>query len=153
MTKMPNASENRPGTDLLDINVWLALVDGNHVFHQSAEHYWNEQTAERIAFCRVTMLGFLRLSSQPRVLSRALFPAEAWRAYRSFIALPEVRFLAEEDSLEQHFADLTLHTTVPAGIWTDAYLAAFAISSGSRLVSFDSDFHSFPEANFLQLTP
>lgn len=150
---MSNASENRPGTDLLDINVWLALVDGNHVFHQAAESYWNEQTVERIAFCRVTMLGFLRLSTQPRVLSRPLLPVEAWGAYRSFIALPEVRFLAEADGLERQFETLTLRSTRPPSIWTDAYLAAFAISSGSRLVSFDSDFHSFPEVHFLQLTP
>jgi predicted nucleic acid-binding protein len=29
------------------------------------------------------------------------------------------------------------------GHWTDAYLAAFAVSSGARLVTFDSDFGRF----------
>jgi predicted nucleic acid-binding protein len=38
-------------------------------------------------------------------------------------------------------------------MWTDAYLAAFAITSGSRLVSFDADFARFPGLHFLHLKP
>jgi toxin-antitoxin system PIN domain toxin len=140
-------------TDLPDINVWLGLVDGNHALHSGATRYWKEKAAPQIAFCRVSMLGFLRLSTHPRVLSRTLSHEEAWRAYRNFLALPEVGFLVEPERAEQEFSALTFPSALPHRLWTDAYLAAFAIAGGCRLVSFDGDFRRFPGLDFLQLTP
>lgn len=140
-------------TDLLDINVWLALVDENHLHHAPARDYWNQHKADRVAFCRVSMLGLLRLSTQPRVLSRALDNAEAWTIYRRYLALPTISFLAEPTNLEQHFAALTLTANLPSPMWTDAYLAAFALASKSRLVSFDGDFKRFARLDFLHLKP
>lgn len=137
--------------DLLDINVWLALVDENHLHHAPARDYWNQQKADQVAFCRISMLGLLRLSTQPRVLSRALTHAEAWAIYKRYLALPPVSFLAEPTNLETHFAALTLPADLPQRMWTDAYLAAFAMASKSRLVSFDGDFKRFEGLDFLHL--
>ena len=39
----------------------------------------------------------------------------------------------------------------PNRLWTDAYLAAFAITTGCRLVSFDADFQRFPALLLLHL--
>ena len=139
--------------DLLDINVWLALIDENHLHHAPASAYWHQRKADRVVFCRVSMLGLLRLSTQPRVLSRALTHDEAWAIYRRYLALPAVSFLAEPINLEQHFAALTLSTDLPSRMWTDAYLAAFALASKSRLVSFDGDFMRFAGLDFLHLKP
>ena len=36
-------------------------------------------------------------------------------------------------------------------MWTDSYLAAFALASKSRLVSFDGDFNCFAGLDFLHL--
>ena len=55
--------------DLLDINVWLALADENHQHHCRARLYWEKESAARLAFCRVTMLGFLRLATHPRAMN------------------------------------------------------------------------------------
>lgn len=139
--------------DLLDVNVWLALVDENHTHHRAASHYWNEQIGAQTAFCRVSMLGFLRLSTQPRVLSRTLSHHEAWHIYRRYLAIPEVWFLTEPESTELHLATLTLTDSMPHRLWTDAYLAAFALATGCRLVSFDRDFQCFPGLDFLHLAP
>jgi toxin-antitoxin system PIN domain toxin len=138
--------------DLLDINVWLALVDENHQHHPSTRDYWTHHKADHVAFCRISMLGLLRLSTQPRVLSRALNNEEAWTIYRQYLALPPVKFLADPPNLEQHFAALTLTADFPHRMWTDGYLAAFALASKSRLVSFDGDFKRFTGLNFLHLT-
>ena len=46
--------------DLLDVNVWLALVAQAHSHHQRAGAYWEKEAAACSAFCRVTQLGFLR---------------------------------------------------------------------------------------------
>lgn len=112
---------------------------------------WNNQLYQQAAFCRITMLGLSRLSTQPRVLSRPLTHEEAWDIYRQYLANPAVCFLDEPTSTEAQFAALTLAGAMPQRHWTDAYLAAFAIAADCRLVSFDSDFHRFPRLNYLHL--
>jgi len=139
--------------DIPDINVWLALTDHNHVHHASAARYWEEIAAPELAFTRITMLGLLRLSTQPRVLSRTLTPAEAWIVYHDFTALSHIQFLAEPATLDAHFQTLTAQAALPHRLWTDAYLAAFAMAGGCRLVSFDADFARFPGLDFLHLSP
>jgi toxin-antitoxin system PIN domain toxin len=139
--------------DIPDVNVWLALVDQNHFHHNAAASYWENTAATQVAFTRVSMMGFLRLSTQPRVLSRTLTPPEAWELYRQFLADPNHCLLQEPASLDHHFAALTTQATLPHHLWTDAYLASFAIACGCRLVSFDADFVRFPGLNFLHLKP
>jgi toxin-antitoxin system PIN domain toxin len=137
--------------DIPDINVWLALVDQNHLHHSTAANYWEDIADTEVAFTRVSMMGFLRLSTQPGVLSRTLTTPEAWELYRQFLAAPDHCLLQEPASIDHHFAALTTLTTLPHRLWTDAYLAAFAIASGCRLVSFDADFAIFPGLRFLHL--
>src|SRR5579872_6731962 len=57
--------------DLPDINLWLALSVGDHAHHERAERYWYDESAEEIAFCRITALGFLRLCTNSSVMSGA----------------------------------------------------------------------------------
>lgn len=150
---MPTALANFSDVDLLDINVWLALVDENHSLHSAAVRYWQEEAGETVAFCRVSMLGFLRLSTQRRILSRPLLHEEAWLVYRKFLSLAEVRFLSEPEGIEEKMAAFTRSPDAPHHLWTDAYLAAFAVAAGCRLVSFDGDFARFVGLDFLHLKP
>jgi toxin-antitoxin system PIN domain toxin len=140
-------------TDLLDVNVWLALVDENHAHRSAALHYWRNEASELIAFCRVSMLGFLRLSTLRGVLSSPLTPERAWAVYGEYLQEPGVAFLSEPSEVEKRLAAFSLQPSFRPQLWTDAYLAALALSSGCRLVSFDSDFRAFDGLNFLHLTP
>ena len=138
--------------DLLDINVWLALADENHQHHRRACLFWEAESAARLAFCRVTMLGFLRLATNKKAMNGLPFSVQqAWLSYRSFRELPEVELLVEPSTLESILATWTNQPNFPVSHWTDSYLAALALSTGSRLVSFDSDFHRFNELSFLHL--
>lgn len=70
------------GIDVPDLNLWLALADPDHEHHDRARFYWETESALEIAFCRVTMLGFLRLLTNTRVMHGApMSSAEAWEAY------------------------------------------------------------------------
>ncbi len=141
-----------PDIDLPDINVWLALTDEDHQHHRRARQYWESEGAPKLAFCRVTMLGLLRLATNAKVMHKRPFtPAEAWKIYRDFIALPEVFFLAESTDIEAQLAAYSESATFRPHRWTDAYLAAFAYIAGCRLVSFDADFHVFSDLEFLHL--
>ena len=138
--------------DLPDINVWLALVDKRHVHHAAAAHYWFDTSVRSRAFCRITANGFLRLSSNANVLPNPLSPHEAWITYRQFLLLPIICWLPEPPTLDDSYCALTCTPGFIHRLWTDAYLAAFAISSQCRLVSFDGDFNRFAGLDFLHLS-
>ena len=77
--------------------------------------------------------------------------SEAWNAYRAFRAVPEVEMLGEPSKLEATMTKLTDCFDFPSSRWTDPYLAAVALSTNSRLVSFDADFQSIQSLVFLHL--
>ena len=163
MTKTPDITPHampnpRPELDLLDINVWLALVDENHAHHNRARRYWEDESATQIAFTRVTMLGLVRLLTNRAAMSNHPFsPREAWQAYRAFRALPEVVWIGDLDE-DANAADALIEgwlmdeaTGFSPTQWADAHLASMAGTYGCRLVSFDSDFHKFQPLSFLHL--
>lgn len=134
--------------DLPDVNVWVALASPTHQFHASARTYWETQGPGGVAFCRVTMMGMLRLITDPKVMNGVPFSIpEAWEVYQTFRSFPEVQFFAESPELEAYFRSLEFSHK----LWTDAYLAAFAMAGGYRIVSFDTDFGRFPDLDWLLL--
>jgi uncharacterized protein len=150
-TRRGTRSASARSGDLPDLNVWLALAIAEHPHHESTQVYWHKLAAERIWFCRVTMLGLVRLLAQPKVMGRAALRLEqAFDAYRRFSELPEVGMQPEPVDCEAQLRRL-LKPDTPARLWTDAYLAAFAASAGLRLVTFDRDFARFGDVARLQL--
>jgi hypothetical protein len=140
--------------DLPDLNLWLALIDADHEHHARARRYWEHEAAADIAFCRVTMLGLLRLLTNARVMHGAPFTApEAWDAYRAFASLPEVGFIEDSLAAEKRFELWSRRPEFPAHGWTDAWIAALAASAGARVVSFDAVFSVYSDLQFLQLRP
>lgn len=142
--------------DLLDVNVWVALADENHTHHQKAREYWVNQSAPKIAFTRVTMLGMIRLLINPVVMQNKPFAlAEAISAYKAFRALPEVIWLDEEQKTAAHvdstLAQWAASDKLTPQVWTDSYLASLAIATECRIVSFDGDFKRFNGLSLLRL--
>jgi uncharacterized protein len=142
----PNVARvaHSPLGDLPDINLWIALLNTQHPHHSAAKHYWETAAAGRIAFCRVTMMGLLRLSTNKVVMGGAPYtPQEAWQAYQAVVALPEIHFLAEPVGIEVLMQTLSTSASFRRDDWTDAYLAAFAQLSNQRMVSFDKGFANY----------
>jgi toxin-antitoxin system PIN domain toxin len=139
--------------DLPDLNVWLALLNANHPHHAAAKRYWEDDAASRIAFCRITMLGLLRLSTNNAVMGGKPYRVdEAWQAYRAAAALPEVSFVAEPQGIDALMQEHSAAPSFRSTDWTDAYLAAFAQLAGLRLVSFDKGFANYQGLDWLPLT-
>ena len=141
--------------DLPDVNVWLALAVIEHPHHAAAADYWQRGAAPQLWFNRVTMLALVRLLCQPKVMgpAAALELTRAIDVYRGFAALPEVGLQREPDACDAELQRLAApaHPPLPARLWTDAYLAAFAITAGLRLVTFDRDFDRFAGLHVLRL--
>lgn len=138
--------------DLPDVNVWLALSAVDHPHHERARHYWYEESGERLAFCRVTALGLLRLSTNASAMNgHPLTVAQAWQVYHDFRSLPDVLLVEEPEGCEIWLERWALGSRPSPRQWTDAYLAAFASSAGFRMVSFDGDFTRFDTLDLLRL--
>lgn len=141
-----------PEVDLPDVNVWLALSASEHPFHQRARAYWQQSARERLAFCRVTMLGFLRLVGNATVMGgQPLSAHEGWSAYRAWRGLDAIAFAQEPGGCDALLAAWADHGLITPRLWTDAYLAAFAVTGAYRLVSFDRDFERFERLDWLRL--
>lgn len=123
---------------LPDVNVWLALTFDSHVHHPAAKKWFDAISGETCLFCRTTQQGFLWLSTNPSVFgNHALTMADAGQKYDILQSDPCVSYIEEPLTLELHWRNFTSQSSHSPNVWTDAYLAAFAIASNCELVSFD----------------
>ena len=136
--------------DLPDVNVWLALVHAGHPHHAAARRWWEARRAP-VWFCRVTMLGLVRLLAQPRVMGEAALDAHvALDVYADLVARPGVGLCPEAPGCDAAYQSLVT-PALPSRLLTDAWLAAFAVSARLRLVTFDRDFARFAGLERLEL--
>jgi len=136
--------------DLPDVNVWLALVHAGHPHHAAARHWWAARSGP-VWFCRVTMLGLVRLLAQPRVMGEAVLDAHAaLDVYADLVARPGVGLCPEALGCDAAYKALVT-PALPSRLLTDAWLAAFAVSARLRLVTFDRDFARFADLERLEL--
>jgi uncharacterized protein len=133
---------------VLDVNVWLAAGFEAHPAHQAARRVLMAASDQDPAvWCRSTQQSFLRLASNPVVLQAYAVPRatnrEAGMALESFMALPQVDLADEPPDLWTIWCRLGSVGQAAPKLWMDAYLAAFAIAGGYRLISLDQDFRQF----------
>lgn len=138
--------------DLLDASVWLPLSAPDHEHHERSLRFWLDESADELAFCRLTQLALLRHLTDPRVMgAAALDGPTGWAALERWVTTPRIIVLEEPMGLVEVLRHLALTADVHGGHWTDAYLAAFAIASGTRLVTFDRDFGGYPGLAWLHI--
>ncbi|HZU46244.1 MAG TPA: TA system VapC family ribonuclease toxin [Mycobacterium sp.] len=120
---------------LLDVNVLVALTWPNHVHHQAARRWFDAHSRAGWATTPITELGFVRVSSNKKVIPEAATPATALSVLRSLCALPGHEFWTDGARLvDPPFAvdRIGAHQQL-----TDVHLAALAVSRKGKLVTFD----------------
>ena len=141
---------------LFDTSVWLPAIFKQHQFHNVARQALQQATKTQPAiFCRATQQSVLRLTSTAGIArtygEQPLTNRDAWLTLDALQALPQVAWRDEPAGLLPHWRNLAALDTSSPKVWMDAYLAAFAIAAGLRLVTLDGDFKNF-EAQGLNLT-
>ena len=63
--------------------------------------------------------------------------------YKGLLADSRTTYLEEPPNLDLHWESLAVRETTSPKLWMDAYLAAFAITTGCGLVTFDTAFQQF----------
>ena len=142
---------------LFDANVFLAASIEAHAHHHQARE-WVESIdlPSILGFCRVTEMSCLRLLTQPIAEGfRPLTNRDAAAVYLAWRRDERVEMMDEPTGLFEFWPRLALRDDCSPKLWTDAYLAAFAIAGGCRLVTFDGAFRQFEGAglDLLHLGP
>ncbi len=129
---------------LADVNVFLALLVVQHEFHASARRWFEGLGAGEAGVCRLVQLGVVRLLATPAVMGKyAMSCAAAWDVVEQLAEDERVDFAPEPQGLESQLRDF-LRNAAPAGkLVTDAYLAAFAVTSSWPVVTLDRGFRKF----------
>lgn len=143
--------------NLCDGNVWLALALSKHVHHAAARDWLDtiDQPAT-VLFCRATQQTLLRLLTNSAVLAPygnpPLTNAEAWDVYQALLGDDRIALAAQEPpALESRWREFGVRDTASPKLWMDAYLAAFALTGGYRMVTSDSAFRQFDGLRLLLL--
>src|ERR1039457_2484784 len=126
-------------TYLPDVNVWIALAAGRHTHHRVARHWFSNLSDEKLAFCRVTQLGFLRLLTNKHVMQEEVMsPDDAWQAYRGLRLDRRIGYVSGPNEFPETWEAFTEGPRTSPNLWTDAYLCAFANAARLTLVTFDA---------------
>lgn len=130
---------------LVDVNVFLAASIGSHAHHLTARRWVDGvEPPATLGFCRITEMAYLRLVTQPIADGfRPLTNRTAAAMYLAWCQDERVELIGEPAGLAGLWPRLALRDECAPKLWTDAYLAAFAIAAGCRLVTFDRAFQQF----------
>lgn len=129
---------------LPDVNVWLALAFSAHFHHPAADAWFRALTTDVCYFCRTTQQGFLRLATNPAAMKAdAVTLDRAWQLYDTMLADPRIGYAQEPAGLDPKWRSFTQSSTFSPKVWTDAYLAAFAVAGNFEIVTFDSGFSQY----------
>jgi toxin-antitoxin system PIN domain toxin len=121
------------------VNVWLALVHEIHPQHRAAKEWGESLGDDAVAlFCRFTQLGLLRLLANHSAMGQdVLSQSQAWGVFDALLANPGNRMMEEPKGIDPLFRQLTDRDKASTKQWADGYLAAFSVTAGIRLVTFD----------------
>ena len=133
-----------------DINLLVYAHNQDDIRYDSARSWWNSllESEESIGLPLAVSVGFVRLATNPRVMSPPMTSAQAVSLVRSWLRKSNVISL---DAGPEHFDNLQncLEATGRAGRFvTDAHLAALALDHDAEIYSADQDFRMFPNVRW-----
>jgi len=130
---------------LVDLNLLLYAVNSDTPEHGPAHAWWTETLAddESVGLAWVVLLGFVRISTHPRLFPSPLSAMAATGVVDAWLAHPGTVVVQPRRDHWRVVKGL-LHDCGRAGkLTTDAHLAALAIEHGAELFTADNDFGRF----------
>jgi toxin-antitoxin system PIN domain toxin len=130
---------------VIDLNLLLYAVNRDSPRHSDAKNWLQEAMSgeERIALAWTVVLGFIRLTTSPRVLENPLSVEDALHTVDAWLSQPSVSLLQPGEGHWSILRDLLLGAGAAGNLTTDAHLAALAIERGAEFCSTDADFARF----------
>ena len=128
-----------------DVNVLVYAVNRDAPQCSTAARWLEDAFADPagIAFTWHALAGFLRLSTERRIVSSALSLDTALDVGNEWLSHPRARIIGPTDRHAPVLARLLIGAGRGGNLVSDAHLAAIAIEHGAVLGTFDRDFERF----------
>lgn len=123
-------------TFLLDVNVLIALVDPQHVAHETVQQWFQEKGRARWATCPLTENGLIRIVSHPKYTNSLGSPTAALKLLGTLYRLGRHEFWPDSISLLDAALIHPLKLATSQQV-TDTYLLALAVANNGRLATLD----------------
>ena len=135
---------------LVDANILIYAHVSTFSQHDAARNWLDDRLngATNVGLPWPSVLAFLRLVTNPRVVRQAVPIADAWRQVRDWLACDPVWIPQPTERHAEVMYQLLALPGMLGNLVPDAHLAALAIEHGLTLCSADGDFARFPGLNW-----
>ena len=131
---------------LPDINVLLCSVEADNPYHTTAKR-WLESafnSSSTVGLAWLVLVGFVRLSTQPRILRKQLTTVESLAVMNEWIHHPNAQIVHPSLQHGALLGSFLLAAGTAGNLSNDAHLAALAVENNGTVGTFDKDFNRFP---------
>ena len=129
-----------------DLNLLVYAHNDGAPRHDEARRWWEGLVngAERVGVPWAVSLGFMRLTTNRRMLERPMPPERAADYVREWFRYPHIAPLRPGPEHLTLLREQLVHAGAGGNLVTDAHIAALAIEYGAEVHSNDADFARFP---------
>lgn len=130
-----------------DVNLLLYAVIDAFPQHEKAKAWWEDtvNSGELIGLADPAVFGFLRISTNPRVIKPPLSIDDAARRVETWLELPNVRWTQPGPGHHARALGYLRAAGTAGNLTTDAQLAAIAVDNNATMCSNDNDFGRFDD--------
>lgn len=131
---------------LVDANILVYATNTSSPHHGRALEWLDANLASRpqtVGLPWPSLLGFLRLVTNPRVFSAPASPTAAWARIEDWIARAGAWIPQPTERHPVYLAQILRESNVAGDLVPDAHLAALALEHGLTVASADFDFARF----------
>ncbi len=129
-----------------DVNLLLHAHDSEFQRHRAARQWWESlmNGTGSVGLPWVSILGFIRIATNPKILDNPLDMDGACTRIRSWLVRPQTILIHPGVRHADILFDLLKAVGGGGNLTTDAHLAALAIEHQAELHSTDADMARFP---------
>ncbi len=136
---------------LIDANLLLYAVNSDAPEHERTSEWLEEQLngTTRVGIPWESLIAFVRLATNPRVVGRALSGEHAWSLVEDWLDNSNVWIPGPTERHAEVLGGLIAKYRLRGKLVPDAHLAALAIQHGLDIYSADTDFARFSEVRWV----
>ena len=129
-----------------DLNLLVYAYADGAPHHDAARRWWEGLVngSERVGVPWAVSVGFVRLMTHPRVVTRPATPAQAVDYVLEWFRFPHVTPVNPGPGHLTHLRRNLVAAGVGANLMTDAHVAALSMEYQAEVHSNDTDFVRFP---------
>jgi uncharacterized protein len=134
-----------------DVNLMLYAVIDAFPLHEQAKSWWEEtvNSSELIGLTDPAMFGFLRISTNPRLIKPPLAVDEAIEYVEGWLSEPNVRWTVPGPRHHALAFGFLRSVGTAANLTTDVQLAAIAVENDATICSNAADFARFGDVRWV----